>query len=206
MPVCVELDEATDLLLCRGFNDFSGYTDFVFTGTMDTTCSYDDNCALQWQADYNMWGMAPEDGSGISNDGLLSPLSSMFDVTAAASEACAGYEMDNACPIQFSDVSPFKVKECPGAFDGDRTMESVRPRIEESPWKLRSAMNSIFITGNFCTSNCIVFDASGRRIHSESFTANTSSEFKLNVQLSSGVYMVFIQSETGSECCKVVVP
>jgi hypothetical protein len=208
VPVCVELDQASDLMIVKGFNNFSGYTDKVFSGTMDTMCMVEDDCAMHWEAQYNMWGMLDGSDQLSTFDGLLFPTSDMFDVTANGSDNCSGYEMDGGCQILFLDDSPWQNKECPANLAGDRQLTLPTLQNEKNPWRIRGTVDGIAISGKQACVRCSVFDCSGRLLlmSDNVCVQSASSEGLVHEKLSPGLYFIRIHDSNNSYCAKVVIP
>lgn len=208
VPVCLELDHASDLMLIKGFNNFSGYTEKIFSGTIDSMCIADDDCAMHWDAQYNMWGMLGASNQLSTYEGLLFPTSDMFDVVATGTANCSGYEMDGGCQIWFSDESPWYNKECPAGLDFDRQTVDHELISDEIPWRIIGAEQGLLISGKQACVRCSVFDCSGRLLLNDDNVCvqSASAEWLFNEKLSSGIYFIRIHDSHDSYCAKVVIP
>jgi len=201
VPVCVTCDEVTDLQLMRGYNDFSGYQNYVIAGVMDTTCSLDDACELLLDAHYNHWG-GELGTSVISNeDGLFYPNSTMFDLYALHTTACNSYESGTQCAIAFQDVSPIHIKECPEGFPQEERSFTLVQQQSTARSDIRRNGDQLTISSHDGIRACTIYDVLGRQIATSRYDATADNEIHITMAAdqASGYYTLVVETARGNE-------
>jgi hypothetical protein len=199
VPVCMTCDELTDIQLLRGYNDFSGFQQYVFAGTLDTTCGMEESCEMILDAHYNHWG--GDSGTNVlsNEDGLSYPTSTMFDLYALESIACNTYESGTQCAITFQDISPIHVKECPTGFPEAERSVSASNGQSLSASTIRFEQGQITITAQKEILGCSLYDILGRRL--EVSTSCSVSKNEVNIDssslVSSAYYIVVVDTAEG---------
>jgi hypothetical protein len=191
----------TDLQLMRGYNDFSGYQNYVIAGVMDTTCSLDDACELVLDAHYNHWG--GELGTNVisNEEGLFYPFPSMFDLYALHTTACNSYESGAQCAIAFQDVSPIHIMECPAGFpQADRSL-SLAQQHTIARSDIRRNGDELTITSQDAILECTIYDVLGRQIATSRNHATADNEIHITMgaDQASGYYTLVVETARGKE-------
>jgi hypothetical protein len=106
---CIRLNNADNLLLQEGGNDFSGCINSVFQGTIDTLC-VPLACNISIPATHNHWGM--EQAAISSTGGLAFPPQDRIHILSAYPAVCGGYESASQCELTVTDVSPVEPPRC----------------------------------------------------------------------------------------------
>jgi hypothetical protein len=106
---CIQVNELRKLSLEDGGNDFSGCTQYIITGTIDTLCA-PLSCGLYVNAAHNHWGYNAAELSLIS--GLSFPSQDQIALVSTALAVCSNYEMDVACQIMLTDSQPVVPQRC----------------------------------------------------------------------------------------------
>jgi hypothetical protein len=201
VPVCVTCDEVTDLQLMRGYNDFSGYQNYVIAGVMDTTCSLDDACELVLDAHYNHWG-GELGTSVISNEGgLFYPNSTMFDLHAMHTTACNSYESGTQCAIAFQDVSPIHIKECPAGFPQEERSFTLAQQQSTARSDIHRNGDQLTISSHDVIRACSIYDVLGRQIATSRYDAIADNEIHITMAAdqASGYYTLVVETARGNE-------
>lgn len=206
-PVAIELDEVSDILLVRGYNDFSGCTDFIFAGTVDTLCSEESACTMEFEAHYNQWRDAGTEEELTLYGGVFPPVEDLFNVEAIASTACDGYEMEGGCRVQFLDVSPVKKGECPSSTTEERTLVVSAAQGDSQVARVVSSAQGLMIQGREAIANCSVYDAHGLLVFSRNNIQITQSFSPIAgaPDLAPGIYLVQIEGPSLRSCSRVLV-
>ena len=201
VPVCVACDEVTDLQLMRGYNDFSGYQNYVIAGVMDTTCSLDDACELVLDAHYNHWGGELGTNMISNEEGLFYPFPSMFDLYALHTTACNSFESGTQCAIAFQDVSPIHIKDCPvGVLEAERSLSLMDSQIPTG-CVLRRNGDQLTITAKDAILGCSFYDVLGRQIATSRYDAIADNEIHITMAAdqASGYYTLVVETARGNE-------
>ena len=201
VPVCITCDEVIDLQFFRGYNDFSGYRNYVIAGVMDTTCSLEDACDLLLDAHYNYWG--GESGTNVisNEDGLFYPNSTMFDLHAMHTTACNSYESGTQCAISFQDVSPTRIKECPSGFPQAERSLSLSQQQGSAGCAVHRNGDQLTITSQDAILACSIYDILGRRVVVTRGNGTPDNEVHVTMaaEQAAGYYMLLIETASGME-------
>ncbi len=201
VPVCITCDEVTDLQLMRGYNDFSGYQNYVIAGVMDTTCSLDDACELVLDAHYNHWGGELGTNMISNEEGLFYPFPSMFDLYALHTTACNSYESGTQCAIAFQDVSPIHIKECPAGFPEAERSLSVSQQQVPDRCSIQMNGDQLTIIAKEAILGCSIYDVLGRQIATSRYDAIADNEIHITMTADQalGYYTLVVETSRGRE-------
>ena len=199
VPVCVTCDEVTDIHLLRGYNDFSGYQQYVFSGVIDTTCSPEDGCELMLDANYNHWGSDLETNVLSNIDGLIYPSPTMFNLFALETTVCNSYETGTQCAIIYQDISPTHLKGCPfGMPQAERsaTTETIQPLAR---CEVDVVNDLLHIRSDEDIVVCSLYDVMGRRIDDLCTVTTSRNEVLMDMSkaYSSACYLVVVDTRSG---------
>jgi len=199
VPVCVTCDEVSDLLLHRGYNDFSGYQQFVFAGSLDTLCSLEEACDMLLDANYNHWGGGLGANVLINDDALWYPSESMFDLYATETTACNAYEYGTQCRITYQDISPIRIKDCPTGMPVAERSSIVNTEQIPIRCSVRSFAGQLIITAQEAIHSCSLYDLLGRKI--DCFVSGQMSDGDVQLNMSeldaSGYYVLVVETASG---------
>ena len=178
---CILLNEAHELFLYEGLNDFSGCSHRVFEGTIDTSCVAFD-CEFEISANHNHWGY---NYNGLSTaDGLAFPNPSLVQVQASGTQVCSGYESGNSCQMRIIDQHPIAPVECLQMGKLTTTItETANEHLRDVLYGLTPAAEELSI---------LVFDSQGREVGHE-VLATGSLFLAERLGLSPGCYLISAQ-------------
>ena len=109
MSECFQVGELLQLSLEEGGNDFSGCTEHIFSGTMDTLCE-PLSCSLYIDASHNHWGYNTAVITPVT--GLSFPPQNRISLVSAHPTICTSYESDVSCDIVLLDTQPVFPQRC----------------------------------------------------------------------------------------------
>jgi hypothetical protein len=109
MSECFQVGELLQLSLEEGGNDFSGCTEHIFSGTMDTLCE-PLSCSLYIDASHNHWGYNTAVITPVT--GLSFPPQNRISLVSAHPAICTSYESDVSCDIGLLDTQPVFPQRC----------------------------------------------------------------------------------------------
>jgi hypothetical protein len=180
MVDCISLEDAMDIWLENGRNDFSGCTHSMVSGTIDTLCN-PSSCELLIEASRNHWGYTT---GGISfESGLLQPSSGLIHLEASQGMSCSGYENTPGCYIHLIDKHPVAPARC----SSERKSEEAENQDETSD----TAQMATLVLPEAAAVE--VWDAGGRRIVSFNMNAGEDAAHALQ-GLAEGIYFIAVKS------------
>jgi hypothetical protein len=179
---CISLEDAQDIRIENGYNDFSGCVHSIVSGTIDTLCD-PSSCELIIESSRNHWGYST--GSISSESGLLIPPSELIHLQTSQDMVCSGYENSPGCYIQLSDKHPIPPVRCIG-----------EQKSEDSLSQTETANTAETISCVLSEPASVdVWDASGRRIVSLNMNAGEDAVHALS-GLAEGIYFLSMKSKS----------
>jgi hypothetical protein len=177
---CISLENAEDIWLENGHNDFSGCAHSMVSGTIDTLCNAS-GCELVIDASGNHWGYAT--GVISYESGLLQPPSGLIHLQTSQSMSCSGYENTPGCYVHLSDKHPVAPARCSSLQKSDEAEGEVdTAEVNHSGRLILSEPASVE-----------VWDASGRRM--KSFNMNSGEDVTQALHgLAQGIYFIAVKS------------
>ena len=106
---CLKFEDINELLLQKGFNDFSGYNNQCMMGTINQNC--EENCSIAIDAHYNKWHYVNTSLLGDTKIPCDPPVQQDFSVSTSAASPCGGYEA-GGCEVIFLDANPICETRC----------------------------------------------------------------------------------------------